>query len=77
MSMAINGETYFMPKEGEIFLNRALGAFFVVAAHKSKVFVLRAYLSDIEADTINFKELASIERRLYFAVYKLVVSQGM
>jgi len=30
--------------------------------------VLRGYLKDIEADTINFTEIASIDKRLYFGV---------
>lgn len=69
MNMTVNGETYFMPNESEVFLNLQLSAFFIVAAHKSKLFVLRAYLKDIEADTIHFKEIGSIDRRLYYAVY--------
>ena len=47
MNMAVDGETYFMPKEAEVFLNRSLGAFIIVAAHKEKVCVLRGYLADI------------------------------
>lgn len=69
LKMKINGQTYLMPSRSEIKFSKALSAFIIVACHEDKLRVLKGSTKNIESDTVNFEEIASLPPRKFPGMY--------